>query len=608
MRIVGSWIAFVTALAAVTAQAATNTTTTAPTATPKAGNTTTPTTSNTTTPTAANTTTPASNSTTKVPTSNASVKPAPEAASSSSSSSSGTTPSSGLIAFKSVKGQIYADDKPFYIKGVNWFGAETIEGTLQGLWPYGTTVEEALDLLSTYEVNALRLPLALDSVLNDQEISADQTAGSPSLAGKSYLSILDYIIGEARKRNMLVVLDNHRMKASEPAFPDVADTKKIIPALQALAKRYCDNPAMWNVLGIDLKNEPKGTATWGSGDASTDWDLQAAELGNAVLAKCPRWLLFVEGVQTNVDGVTVEWGQAGGSLQGTKKHPVKVTNMERVVYSPHLLSPGVDFKSPWWVASNFPNNMAKLWDAYFGFVPKTTGNAVVVGAWGAKMEGKDKKWANEVASYLATNNIGSFYWAFNPQSADTGGLVLDDWKTPIADRFELLAKLPSTNVGDLVKKYAQCSAKCPGFGECLSGMCQCYAGWSGPQCDVCTEGDKLACNNFGTCGKDSTCTCDPGIDGANCGGASCDGITCGSSKYAGCKDGQCVCSFSCVGGQCNQCAANSSMVSSTAKGLCNVCPAPDKNGGPPSQAMKMTSVSVGAVAVALVAALASTLG
>src|SRR5689334_20792560 len=100
--------------------------------------------------------------------------------------------------------------------------------------------------------------------------------------------------------------------------------------------------------------------------------------------------------------------------------------MERLVYSPHLNSPGVDFKSPWWLSSSFPDNMPKIWDTYFGFVPKETGNAVVVGAWGAKMEGKDKQWANEVANYLADKKLGSFYWAFNPQSADTGGLVKDD--------------------------------------------------------------------------------------------------------------------------------------------------------------------------------------
>ncbi|KAJ0391824.1 hypothetical protein P43SY_011304 [Pythium insidiosum] len=227
-----------------------------------------------------------------------------------SNDTSPAAPTPTFLDFKSAKGALYADGKRFYIKGVNWFGFETIESVVQGLWPFGTTAGEAFDLLKNYDVNALRLPLALDSILKDQEVDRDQTAGTPSLAGKSYLEVLDYVIGEARARNILVLLVNHRMEAAEPDFPDVAEPKKIIPALKVLAERYCNNAAGWNVIGVDLKNEPKGTATWGTGDASTDWDLQAAEIGNAVLDKCKRWLIFVEGVQTNMAGVTVEWGQA----------------------------------------------------------------------------------------------------------------------------------------------------------------------------------------------------------------------------------------------------------------------------------------------------------
>ncbi|KAJ0396333.1 hypothetical protein ATCC90586_003019 [Pythium insidiosum] len=499
-----------------------------------------------------------------------------------SNDTSPAAPTPTFLDFKSAKGALYADGKRFYIKGVNWFGFETIESVVQGLWPFGTTAGEAFDLLKNYDVNALRLPLALDSILKDQEVDRDQTAGTPSLAGKSYLEVLDYVIGEARARNILVLLVNHRMEAAEPDFPDVAEPKKIIPALKVLAERYCNNAAGWNVIGVDLKNEPKGTATWGTGDASTDWDLQAAEIGNAVLDKCKRWLIFVEGVQTNMAGVTVEWGQAGGSLHAAKKHPVKLKNMDRLVYSPHLIPPGVDYKSPWWLASNFPNNMPKIWDAAFGSVPGDTERAVVVGAWGSKMEGRDGKWANAVTAYLSENGIGSFYWAFNPQSADTGGLVKDDWKTPIEERFEMLSKLPSTKVSDLLKKYAACTDSCKGYGRCVEGQCECYAGWSGPQCEICTPGDAQACNNAGTCQKDSTCKCEFGVKGRYCSGESCEGIFCGSSKNAGCTNGVCVCSYGCVGNECTKCAANATALSAADElgmVLCDTCPAPDKVGG-----------------------------
>ncbi|KAF1315254.1 Cellulase-9, endo-1,4-beta-glucanase, partial [Globisporangium splendens] len=454
-----------------------------------------------------------------------------------------STTSSTFINFRSVNGKLLADGETFYIKGINWFGFETIEGVVQGLWPSATTIETALDTLVENDFNAVRLPLALDSVINDPDVSNDQTAGTTALAGKTYLEVLDYFVNEARKRNILVLLDSHRIEAAEPDFPDVAEPAKITPALEKLATRYCNNPATWNVFGIDIKNEPKGTATWGSGDEATDWRLAAATIGNAVLAKCARMLIFVEGVQTNIKGSTVSWGQAGGSLQGAKDYPVKLKNMERLVYSPHVISPGVDFKSPWWTASTFPKNMIAIWDEYFGSVPTDTGNAVVVGAWGAKMTGNDLKWANTLATYLSDNSIGSFYWAFNPQSADTGGFVMDDWRTPVEERVELLEPLPSTPLDNILKKYAECATTCAGNGNC---------------CEICTAGDREACGNDGICQEDSTCLCDAGVNGKYCGGADCGSVNCGDSKNAGCVDGD---------------SAELSSGSSGATILCDTCPA-----------------------------------
>lgn len=466
---------------------------------------------------------------------------------------------------------------------------ETIEGVVQGIWPYGTTFEKALDMLKEKGFNAIRLPLAMDSVLNDPEVKNDQTAGMPTLAGKTYLEVLDVFVNEARKRNILVLLDNHRIEAAEPDFPDVAEPAKITPALEKLATRYCNNPSTWNVFGFDIKNEPKGTATWGSGVESTDWRLAAAKIGNAVLAKCARMLIFVEGVQNNIKGSTLAWGQAGGSLQGAKDYPVALKNMERLVYSPHVISPGVDFKSPWWVASSFPSNMPALWDAYFGFVPEATGNAVVVGAWGAKMAGNDKKWATTLSTYLSDNGIGSFYWAFNPQSADTGGFVMDDWNTPIIERVELLTSLPTSSLDKILKKYTVCSGTCTGNGKCTEGVCECYAGWTGPQCEICTAGDKNACGSAGTCQADSTCLCDEGVKGKFCDGGECDDVDCGSSKYAGCVDGECVCNFGCVGSKCTQCAANNT-VNAGATILCDACPAPTSAAGTAFSAVATVNV------------------
>ena len=65
---------------------------------------------------------------------------------------------------------------------------------------------------------------------------------------------------------------------------------RVIEAWQKLAVT-CNH---WNVVGVDLM-EGLSAATWGA-HALTDWNLAAAEIGDAVLKACPRWLILVRGV------------------------------------------------------------------------------------------------------------------------------------------------------------------------------------------------------------------------------------------------------------------------------------------------------------------------
>jgi hypothetical protein len=55
---------------------------------------------------------------------------------------------------------------------------------------------------------------------------------------------------------------------------------------------YLHSASYWNVLGLDLKNEP-WQATWGDGGA-TDFRLGATKIGNRMLAGCPQW--YVRGL------------------------------------------------------------------------------------------------------------------------------------------------------------------------------------------------------------------------------------------------------------------------------------------------------------------------
>merc|ERR1719353_1296718 len=59
---------------------------------------------------------------------------------------------------------------------------------------------------------------------------------------------------------------------------------------------------------------------------------------------------------------------------------------------------------------------------------------------------KDRHWQDWAIKYMADNGIGVFYFALNPGSVDTGGLLQDDWQTAEETKMALLAQLPSTDV------------------------------------------------------------------------------------------------------------------------------------------------------------------
>lgn len=61
------------------------------------------------------------------------------------------------------------------------------------------------------------------------------------------------------------------------------------------------------------------------------------------------------------------------------------------------------------------------------------GRAVVVGEWGGvhRPGTEDQVWADAFADFLRRRCLSdTFYWALNPNSGETGGLLLDDWETP----------------------------------------------------------------------------------------------------------------------------------------------------------------------------------
>jgi hypothetical protein len=76
------------------------------------------------------------------------------------------------------------------------------------------------------------------------------------------------------------------------------------------------------VIGADLRNEPRGVATWG-GSAADNWQAAATTGGDAVQGVDSSLLIFVEGINY------------AGNLAGVASLPVNVTVAHRLVYEVH---------------------------------------------------------------------------------------------------------------------------------------------------------------------------------------------------------------------------------------------------------------------------------
>ncbi|MFI5912740.1 glycoside hydrolase family 5 protein [Dactylosporangium sp. NPDC051541] len=324
--------------------------------------------------------------------------------------------------------------------GVNWFGLETNTFAPHGLW--SRKLDDMLDQMVGQGFNSMRLPFSNELFDAASKPNGVDYALNPQLKGLTGAQIMDRVVEGATKRGMMVILDRHRPTSQGQSnlwYTDKVSEDRWIADWVDLAKHYKDNPL---VVGADLHNEPHGEATWGDGNAKTDWQAAAQRAGDAVLKANPNWLIIVEGIES-YKGDGYWWG---GNLQGAKDHPVRLSDQSKLVYSAHDYSPKV-WSQQWFTDPAFPANMPALWDKQFGYLVKNGTAPVLMGEFGgrsvAEKDAQGNKdlegiWQRNLVAYLKDNGLSYTYWAWNPNSGDTGGVLKDDWTTVDADKAALL--------------------------------------------------------------------------------------------------------------------------------------------------------------------------
>jgi endoglucanase len=331
---------------------------------------------------------------------------------------------------------------PVIITGISWFGLETENFAPHGLW--ARSLESFLDQIVELGFNTIRLPYSSQLFDPSSQPTGINYDLNPDLVGLNGLEIMDRVIAGAGERGLKVILDRHRPDShaqSELWYTPQVSEERWIADWVMLAERYAGDDT---VIGADLHNEPHGAATWGSGDEATDWRLAAERAGNAILEANPNLLIIVQGVEKYQE----DYYWWGGNLMGVAEHPVRLSQPDRLVYSPHTYGPGV-YPQPWFNDPSFPDNMPEIWDRHWGYVHKQGLAPVMLGEFGGRSVQDDREgiWQRALVSYLKENGISYIYWTLNPNSGDTGGVLLDDWQTVDPDKQELLASYQAPLIG-----------------------------------------------------------------------------------------------------------------------------------------------------------------
>ncbi len=334
-----------------------------------------------------------------------------------------------------------AANRPILLRGVNWFGMESESQIPHGLWL--RDYKEMLAQIKSLGYNLIRLPYSVKALQGTSVNGVNFELGSNhGLQGKTPIEAMDLIVQEAGRQGLLILLDCHRLnndRIPELWYGDGFTEADWINTWIMLAERYKNQP---NVIGADLKNEPHGRASWGTNQLATDWRLAAERSGNAILKVNPDWLIVVEGVENNVPRQKLKRHWMGGNLEGVQRFPVRLKIHNKLVYSPHEYGPGV-FDQPWFSEPSFPKNLSDRWETSFHYIARQKIAPILMGEFGGRQVdaiSKEGIWQRQLVDFLQRNHLGFAYWSWNPNSIDTGGILLDDWSAINEPKQQLLSQ------------------------------------------------------------------------------------------------------------------------------------------------------------------------
>lgn len=353
-------------------------------------------------------------------------------------------------AWRSHDGKLFYGNDVFHLKGVNWNGIESDCRVVHGLW--ANSLDFYMDILETHRFNAIRLPISYE-VMGRPELPVDQGCVSqePEAWDMNAHTFLRHLMDTFHRRGMFVLLDLHSIEGQITELPWTASVSEdqVVDAWVMFARTFAMHPA---VMGLEIKNEPHGPCS------TADFHRHAARVITAILEAVPsfRGTFFIDGTSESMvdpahakddDDDSGEGGGEGGEGGGGSKAPpwggtfemiarkceedalCRLGLDDRLVFAPHVYGP--DVRGPPASCEDWV-----VFDRRFGFLQKHpffNQSAIVATEFGGKMlEGSpDSAYFESWQGYMDHANLtaGAFFWTLPPTSDDTGGFIMNDWRS-----------------------------------------------------------------------------------------------------------------------------------------------------------------------------------
>jgi endoglucanase len=317
-----------------------------------------------------------------------------------------------------------ADGTRVRINAFNWYGAESTDYVVGGLQK--ATLTSIVQTIKGLGFNAVRIPWS-NEMYEDNPVVADYalTANS-SLEGEKALTILDAVIAELTGEGIMVILDNHNSDAEWCCsgsdgntlwYNDAYPESSWLSDWEGMVARYKDNSL---VIGADLRNEPRATATWG-GDSTTDWHAAAQRGGDAVLGVNPNLLVFVEGTNYSLD------------LSGVETSPITLNISNQLVYEAH------DYSYDYSNLSNYSSYVSSISTRWGYLVSGSDPKPLWLGEFGtcntastcvsSASSSDNGYWYGFLNTYLQQYSLDWGYWAINGTETTGSGRTFGGTET-----------------------------------------------------------------------------------------------------------------------------------------------------------------------------------